>query len=160
MKKANYHRYPFFMLLSLVIYFAIWLGIGGNEIVALATGVGAVTAFFGLLLAQRLKELEFFDRLFVRFTDKFSEVNQTIDAIVRAEDKSLALTQSERDDLFEYFNLCGEEYFYFRQGSVPDEVWVTWKVGMKAIFADARVIRLWDSDSGPSAYYGFDPRKL
>ena len=149
-----------FMLVALSAYFAGWLWIDGKQIGSLATGVGAIAAFFGLLLAQRLKELEFFDRLFVRFTDKFSEVNQTIDAVLGARDKTAALSQEERDHLFEYFNLCGEEYFYFQQGSIPKEVWLTWSVGMKAIFQDARILDLWDSDSGPVAYYGFDPRRL
>ena len=72
-----------------------------------------VTGFF-FVQKQRLEELVLFNELFTKFNKRYGRLNEKLNEIVN--DSSQAeLSKDQIDTLYEYFNLCGEEYFYFNQ---------------------------------------------
>ncbi len=54
-----------------------------------------------------------------------------------------------------YFNLCAEEWVYWRLGYIYDEVWQAWENGMRQYSGDLRVVALWRTEEKSNSYYGF-----
>ncbi len=55
-----------------------------------------------------------------------------------------------------YFNLCAEEWLFWRAGYIYDPVWRAWENGMKQYAPDPRVIALWKKERATDSYYGFE----
>ena len=54
-----------------------------------------------------------------------------------------------------YFNLCAEEWLFWRAGYIYDPVWKAWENGMKQYGRDRRVVDLWKNEEKTDSYYGF-----
>ena len=65
------------------------------------------------------------------------------------------LSQPERELLFSYFNLCSEEFLFYKAGYIDQDVWKSWRKGMDVVFKLSRVSALWESESKNDSYYGF-----
>ena len=59
-----------------------------------------------------------------------------------------------------YFNLCAEEWLFWRAGYIYDPVWQAWQNGMRQYSKDKRVMSLWDAEAKTDSYYGFDFRQV
>jgi hypothetical protein len=59
-----------------------------------------------------------------------------------------------------YFNLCAEEWLFWRAGYIYDPVWQAWQNGMRQYSKDKRVMSLWDAEAKTNSYYGFDFRHI
>jgi hypothetical protein len=120
----------------------------------------AVIAFpFAFLLAvqkQKTEELMLFKELFEKFNARYDEMNEDLNAIIAGDNKT-ALTQEETSKLFNYFNLCGEEYLFYRQGYIYPEVWQAWSNGIEIFLRDPRIKELWDKEMNTGSYYGLQP---
>jgi hypothetical protein len=134
-------------------------------LLALATGLAArlqdwkiwltvVGVPFSLLLTtqkQKTEELKLFTKLFREFNQRYDSLHHDLNAIAAKK----TLLQTDKDVLFKYFNLCGEEYLYFVQGYIYPEVWDAWYNGMKRFRKDSRKIKeLWDEELADDSYYG------
>jgi hypothetical protein len=64
------------------------------------------------------------------------------------------------DTLYNYFNLSGEEYFYYKQGYIYPEVWKAWRNGMKIFYQVERIKQEWDKELSNDSYYGLKPSEL
>jgi hypothetical protein len=58
--------------------------------------------------------------------------------------------------IVDYFNLCAEEWLFWRAGYIYDPVWVAWENGMKQFAKDPRVKELWLRERATNSYYGFE----
>src|SRR6266576_2022459 len=111
-------------------------------------------AFLVTLQRQKIEELELFKRLFSEFNRRYDKMNDELNAIKDGpEDEPLSV--GERNLLFDYFNLCGEEYLFYRQGYIFPEVWDAWYNGMAIFHDDPRIKKLWDDELKTCSYYGF-----
>lgn len=54
-----------------------------------------------------------------------------------------------------YFNLCAEEWLFWKAGYIYDPVWKAWENGMRQYSGDRRVIALWKKEEQTESYYGF-----
>ena len=64
------------------------------------------------------------------------------------------LSQESQQLLMDYFNLCAEEYLYFRSGYIDEDVWRSWTRGMR-IYAQVPVIReIWERDLSTRSLHG------
>lgn len=59
-----------------------------------------------------------------------------------------------------YFNLCAEEWLFWRAGYIYDPVWEAWQNGMRQYAQDPRVMMIWDKEAKTDSYYGFDFRQV
>jgi hypothetical protein len=112
---------------------------------------------FGFLVAvqkQKTEELELFERLFKDFNKRFNRMNNELNAIKDGPEDA-PLTHSQRNLLFDYFNLCGEEFLFYRQGYIYPEVWHAWYNGMTIFRENPRIKKLWDEELKTCSYYGF-----
>lgn len=102
---------------------------------------------------QQIEEMRLFKELFDSFNRRYNEQNEKLNFIYRQPPDS-PLQPDEVEALFDYFNLCGEEYFYFDKGFIYPEVWQVWKSGMKVFRQNPRIKKLWDEELKTYPYYG------
>lgn len=120
---------------------------------ALAAVVAGVVSFALSVQKQQLEEVRLFRSLFEEFNKRYNAQNEELNRI-HQQPPEAPLSESERDALFDYFNLCGEEHLYFAQGFIYPEVWRSWKNGMEFFRQNPRISKLWDLELKTDSYYG------
>lgn len=152
---AKRSRYP---LIFLVAVAALVTGIhllvpAAKQAEAYLPAVAAAAGFAYFLYSQHLQETRLFTELFRQFNAKYDALNEALNKIANDKDVTV-LPPSDRQVLFDYFNLCAEEYLYFKTGYIDEEVWKSWVNGM-SYFAEIRHIRdLWKEELANGSYYG------
>lgn len=115
--------------------------------------IGIAAGFVYFVQKQKLEELVLFDRLFTRFNERYAALHDRLQQAVRAEPGGV-VGIAWRDVFDQYFNLCAEEYLFYRQGRILPEVWRTWCRGMLHYLADPRVRGFWASQEPGDTHYG------
>ncbi|OYU13208.1 MAG: hypothetical protein CFE38_02740 [Comamonadaceae bacterium PBBC1] len=153
---AKRSRYPIVFLsvfgfLVFLIFFIIPETKRGDAYLP-ATAIAAGFAYF--LYSQHIQETKLFIELFKQFNKKYDSLNEALNKIANQKQVTV-LSQPDKQFLFDYFNLCAEEYLYYKTGYIDIEVWQSWLKGMN-YFADVRHIRdLWSEELSNGSYYGF-----
>ncbi|HTV38964.1 MAG TPA: hypothetical protein VMF08_00200 [Candidatus Sulfotelmatobacter sp.] len=148
--------FKFYALISAVTFIAAMsLFIAGflswQQFAGIAAGV--VVFAFGIQ-KQNLAETELFKKLFEQFNERYDAMNDDLNRIYQNSETSL--TEAEIKTLYKYFNLCGEEYMYYREGFICKQVWRAWKNGMKFFRKSPRIKKLWDDELCNDSYYGLN----
>ena len=123
------------------------------------TIVGGILSSIYFVQKQRLEELRLFEELFTEFNARYDELNESMNRILRG-DSEAKLEPDELDILYNYFNLSGEEYFYYKQGYIYPEVWKAWRNGMKIFYQSQRIKEEWEKELANDSYYGFKLSEL
>ena len=122
-----------------------------------------VTLFGGLLSAlyfvqkQKLEETRLFEELFRSFNDRYDQMNGDLNQLIDRTDKQV-ITKEDKNLLYDYFNLCAEEYLFYKRGYIPPTVWESWEEGMRYYMRDPRIRRVWEEDESTqgSSYYDLE----
>ena len=114
---------------------------------------GGIISFTFAVQKQRLEEVRLFKELFKEFNERYDKQNDDLNCIY-SQPSEKPLSSDETKILFNYFNLCGEEYLYFKRGFIYPEVWHAWKNGMTYFRKSLRIKKLWDEDLEAGSYYG------
>jgi hypothetical protein len=153
----NRRLYPLsFLVGSAVVIAAWWRFDAAHRSELLATAIVGVASFTYFLYRQHLDEAKLFKELFTEFNLRYDTVNDDINAILIGP-RDGALSAREKDRLFSYFNLCAEEYFFYKAGYIDRQVWESWCRGMKAFYKHPRIQPLWDEECKSDSYYDFRP---
>lgn len=120
----------------------------------LIAAITALLSFAFFIQKQKLEELKLFTDLFRDFNKRYERLNDKLNALTKLP-ADHELTDVETNQLFDYFNLCAEEYFYFKRGLIPIEVWKSWINGMKEYYKKHTIRELWDKELKQGSYYGF-----
>jgi hypothetical protein len=121
----------------------------------IVTIVGGILSSIYFVQKQRLEELRLFEELFSGFNARYGQLNEKLNEIRGREPKE-RLLRDEINTLYDYFNLCGEEYLYYKHGYILPEVWQAWLNGMKIFYQDKRIKTLWEEELATNSYYGFN----
>ena len=157
LKLHNKRWYPVIFLIGSATVFAGWFRFAArHQPELLLSGIGAVTGFTYFLYRQHLDETKLFKELFVEFNARYDKLNDDLNTILFGPREG-DLSNTERELLFSYFNLCAEEYFFYEAGYLDDHVWKSWHRGMDVFFGHPRIRGLWDRDCKADSYYGFHP---
>lgn len=116
--------------------------------------IGAVAAFTHFLYSQHNQNTKQFIELFREFNARYDRFNEGLNAIVLNDGTSL-LSFDNKQLLYDYFNLCAEEYLYFRAGYIDEMVWQAWLLGMGNFVSNPRIRNLWEEELKSGSYYGF-----
>jgi hypothetical protein len=119
----------------------------------LLTWIGGTFSFVFFVQRQALEELRLSKELFTELNRRYDNLNEALNRIA-ARDPAEELESHERDKLNDYFNLCAEEYLFYRQGYIYPEVWEAWLNGMKIFYRQERIGRYWRSELKSESYYG------
>lgn len=120
----------------------------------LVFSLGSIFGLSYFILQQQLQEVKFFQELFLQFNKRYDCLNERLNEILDGS-TDLPLTPSETLLLYDYFNLCGEEFLYYRKGFIYPEVWDSWYNGMRTYAESERIRKLWQSEVLKGSYYGF-----
>ncbi len=156
LKLRNRILYPFIFPIGVATVIACWFYFAdGRGAELLVTGIGIVAGFTYFLYRQHLDEAKLFNELFIEFNARYDKLKAGLNKIRLGSDK-VALTEHERELLFSYFNLCAEEFLFYKAGCIDYDVWKSWRKGMNEFFTHHRVRELWKTEETDS-YYGFSP---
>jgi len=144
--------------ISFAVFFAaiVLLLIGLLNWDKFAAFVAGVFAFAFGVQKQNLEETKLFKKLFEQFNKRYGKLNDKLNRIYfdkQPVDKPF--TDAERDTLYKYFNLCGEECLYYDKGFICEEVWKAWSKGMDYFRSNLRIKDFWDKELRDNdSYYG------
>lgn len=116
--------------------------------------VAGAAGFAYFLYTQHLQETRLFADLFRQFNERYDKLNDRLNRIAIQGNVAI-LNVDEKQVLFDYFNLCGEEYLYFKTGFIDSEVWRSWGNGMRFFASVPHIRDLWISELEGDSYYGF-----
>jgi len=119
----------------------------------IVTIIAGILSSIYFVQKQRLEELRLFRALFTEFNERYNNLNERLYEILR-KNPDEKLEPKEIDVLYDYFNLCGEEYFYYKHGYIYPEVWKSWKNGMSIFWKDNRIREVWQDELETDSYYG------
>jgi hypothetical protein len=157
---SNRRWYPWVFLLLCTVFLLLAYELGGRQlkiewVVSVLGGAGGLTTF---LYSQHLQETRLFTELFHVFNERYDRLNQRLNEL--ASSAGTGLSTDSQQLLMDYFNLCAEEYLYFRSGYIDDDVWRSWTRGMR-VYAQVPVIReIWERELASGSYYGFSLQEL
>lgn len=97
--------------------------------------------------------------LFKEFNERYDKINHSLYKISKDCKNLNDLENSPKleNKLNDFFNLCAEEYFWYKKGRIDENVWTAWEDGMNDWFDNVQVIRdAWDVEikkRGYKSYY-------
>lgn len=100
--------------------------------------------------------------LFSEFNKRYDVLNGYLEKITKYEslehlmDKKPNKYPFLRNKLNDYFNLCAEEYYWYKNGRIDPELWHSWEVGMNAWYNNHPIIReAWEEEYNSFGYQSF-----
>jgi hypothetical protein len=123
-----------------------------SVLLTVVAGIGAL-AFY--LHRRHAEDARLVKELLNEFNERYDEIGTDLQfALSRNGD-----FEKETELKFvRYFNLCAEEWLFWKAGYIYDPVWQAWQNGMKQYAKDPRVMSIWDREAKTESYYGFDFR--
>lgn len=118
--------------------------------------VGGLVSFIYFIQKQQLDEAKFVNELFVRCNGRYDELNEKMNSLAKGGKAAKDFDAEDRDILFDYFNLCGEEYLFHLKGYIYPEVWKSWVAGMKIFYDKPGIREFWLSELQSQSYYGLN----
>ncbi len=125
-----------------------------KDLSAIAAIVGTLISVIYFIQKQRLDELQLFRHLFKEFNERYDGLNEDLAKVMQ--EPSFELSPSEKELLIDYFNLCGEEYFFYQKGYIDPMVWKSWHNGMTYIISTPRIMAIWKTEQKSNSYYGLE----
>lgn len=152
--RRNYYPWLFIGLLLVVNISAFQLCPTNRLPELLLSITGAIAAFTHFLYSQHNHNTERFIELFREFNVRYDHLNNDLNALLLNDDTAL-LSFKDRQLLYDYFNLCAEEYLYFKAGYIDANVWQAWLRGMGYFASNSEIRNLWENELKSGSYYGF-----
>lgn len=121
--------------------------------------IAAILALYFGLLKHQISNDEMFLTIFSDFNsiynNDFNDLLNELRTNVKWE-----LTQKEVNLIIDYFNLCAEEYLWFKKGRLPKDIWNAWKAGIMENLQITQVYEIYKKemriDNNRKAYYGLE----
>ena len=152
--KPRHTLWPWFVggsILLLIVIPDLPGNYGGPEVLIAAVGGLWALAFY--LHGQQGEDARFLNELLKQFNGRYDELNDKLRAALR---KQGSFDEVGESKFVDYFNLCAEEWMFWRGGYISDPIWAAWENGMKQYAADERVKELWRKERQSNSYYGFE----
>jgi hypothetical protein len=147
-------HWPWFLLFTVVLFVAVpSLPAPYSNLQILTASVGGLWALAFYLQQRHAEDARFMRALMTDFNTRYDRMNNTLQAVVWS--KGVPFTEKQNLQFIEYFNLCAEEWLFWRMGYIDEVVWKAWENGMRQYSKDERVYELWAIEAGTDSYYGF-----
>ena len=151
----------------------IWLGCGGlaalvlivylivppghQSLGVLLTVVGSIGALAFYLHRRHAEDARLVKELLAEFNERYDKINNDLQLACW---RDARFEVDTRLQFIKYFNLCAEEWLFWRAGYIYDPVWEAWRNGMRQYSRDERVMAIWNEEAKTDSYYGFDFRRV
>ena len=148
----KYYVYVVLVMLAMIIAFSILtMPIANNPLASYATFAGLALTTIYFVQKQKLEEMKLFKDLFTEFNQRYDCLNGKLSDIrsnkIRDPDKVNKI-------LDDYFNLCSEEYLFYKEGRIHNEAWGSWCRGMKEHLSNDAFNAYWEKAQKENSYYG------
>lgn len=151
-------RHFLFRFYGWIALFGGLLGIGfvlhcytGEQIPLIGSVVATALGFCYFVQQQRLSETALFKEIFTEFNHRYDQLN---DDLMKIAEGNGVVALEQRQTIVDYFNLCAEEYLFFRQGYIIPEVWRSWCRGMIFYMSKEPFKSLWEQEQLSESFYG------
>lgn len=118
---------------------------------ALLAVLGGLLSGSLIVQKQNLDELKLVHDLFKDFNARYDKCNAELQ---RVASEGFSDSDDKRALVVDYFNLCAEEYWWFKTGHLPEDIWQSWCRGMLWYLDKADFRDLWIKESTNNSYYG------
>lgn len=132
--------------------------------------VSSILGGFGLLITlfynyknTQLSNHKMQKELFTEFNKRYNELNDNLNFLGSSSSEDFANWFLEGDrikikaTIYDFFNLCSEEYYWKKEGRIPQKVWDSWNKGMNDIYNRSGLIQqMWEDEcknDGYKSYY-------
>ncbi len=92
--------------------------------------------------------MNLFRELITAFNGRYDKLNERLMRI-RCEDDC-----TDYQVVWDYFNLCAEEFLFFSEGYIDERVWRAWCIGMLDYFEVGPFLTMWRDVGARDSYYG------
>jgi hypothetical protein len=121
----------------------------GSVLLTVVAGLGAL-AFY--LHRRHAEDARLVKELLAEFNERYDKLGSDLQfALAHRGD----FEKETKLKFVRYFNLCAEEWLFWRAGYIYEPVWRAWENGMKQYSNDQRVVELWAEEEKTDSYYGF-----
>lgn len=121
-----------------------------------ASAIAGTLGFCYFVHQQKLAETVLFHQLFTAFNARYDVLNGKLASLI--ENEALGgvepLLPLQRGFVVDYFNLCAEEYHYFKLGYIPRNVWRSWCRGMAWHLRQPCIKAVWFVEVKTDSFYG------
>jgi hypothetical protein len=104
--------------------------------------------------------------LFGEFNKRYDVLNGYLEKITKYDsieqlmDKKPNKYPFLRNKLNDYFNLCAEEYYWYKNDRIDKDLWKSWEVGMNAWYNNHKIIReAWSEEYESFGHHSFYLKK-
>lgn len=122
----------------------------------LAPAAAAILGFCYFVQRQKLAETTLFERLFCSFNRRYDILNGRLADIAEQQDTST----TARRVVVDYFNLCAEEYLFYKQGYIHPDAWTAWCRGMLWYLRRHPFKEVWNEEVQTESFYGLSLEKI
>ena len=96
--------------------------------------------------------------MFEKFNSKYDKLNEGLNEI--ASDRRSITDPLKYNSypgiLMDYFNLCSEQYFWYKKKRISEDVWKAWYTGMNYYYNKSKIIRdFWASEIADNGYISY-----
>jgi len=120
-----------------------------SVLLTLVVGLGALAFYFH---RRHADDARFVKELLTEFNERYDKLGSDLQFAIWRNGEFEKETELK---FIRYFNLCAEEWLFWKAGYIYEEVWRAWDQGMKQYGRDPRVIALWKKEDATDSYYGF-----
>lgn len=125
--------------------------------------IGSIIAITLTINYERFNKKKIFHEIFGYFNQRYDNLNENLNRL--KEGKELKFKDCEEIDfckrlfIYDYLNLCAEEYYWYKEGMINNKVWKNWSNGMNYFLHNKEIINVIKTERGEpynlESYYGF-----
>lgn len=116
------------------------------------TGAGAaILGFCYFVQQQKLAETQLFHNLFSSFNARYDAMNGDLADILECGGE---ISPKNKKIVVDYFNLCAEEYLFYKEGYIHPKAWTAWCRGMQWYLRRHPFKDVWNEEVQTDSFYG------
>ncbi len=159
--KSYFHLFIGTLVLVVFLYVNNLYWLLQNEI--FITVIVTIISLTFTINYNRYVKKKIFHEVFTYFNKRYDQLNENLNRL--KEGRVLIFKQNNDLEfqkklfIYDYLNLCAEEYFWFREGMINVNVWDNWFSGIQYFLQNDDIISVIKSERGEpysqKSYYGF-----
>jgi hypothetical protein len=158
MKRLVKYKVTLAALIVYLIFFGIFWCQSVDKVEIYVSVFAIITSLYFGLLKHQLSNDDMFLKIFSDFNARYNDDFNDLLNEIRNEDRELQI--NEKKLVIDYFNLCAEEYLWYKRGRLPKNIWNAWKAGILENLKIKQVFEVYQdemkTDNERKAYYGLE----
>jgi len=120
-----------------------------------------ISGWFSLLILK-INYVNNLKDFMANFNNRFEKMNFYLNILVESKPRNNEYNYTRKEisnAIHDYLNLCSEEYYFYRGGQIPTDVWSSWLKGIRFYYLGSDEIRKYFDDEfqkNGDQYYGFN----